>query len=339
MRIGQNPAKAGLKARVPNRLGVSIVTYIPNQTGYFEESLQIVKIEIASLRKNTGEEFDLYVFDNGSCHEVQNELVKLNQDGVIDFLYLSHHNVGKIGALNCAVASMPNEWIVYTDSDFFFRPNWLQESMKLAEAFPEAGMITAQPNIFDQLEGKSKAVAELDLSTFSVANEKLNTPAVEEYCRGIGASEEMRKKYLAMEYPVVMQKSNQTKAVIGACTAQFMSKADFLKKVFPLPHEFVISREEDNEICRKVDSFGALEISTFDPFVVHMGNHLDDMIREEIRSNGVLTVQEPKEQRAQTHKSKLAWKLLVSLHRFGFFRKIFKRLYVNLFELYSIEKK
>ena len=315
------------------------ITYAPNQTGYFAESLEIIKTTIASLRKNTSEDFDLTVFDNGSCPEVQNELVKLNQAGIIDFLTLSPHNSGKIGGLNWAVASMPNEWIVYSDADFLFREHWFEQSLKLAAEFPEAGLITAQPNFFDILEGKSHALDTLDQNALQVTHEKLDRAVVEEYCKGIGVSDEARQKFLSMDSTILRRKTGAIQAVFGSCPAQFMSRREVLQQVFPLPHEFVISREEDNEIIRKVDRMGWLELSTFVPYVVHMGNHLDEAILQEIKASGLSTEAVTIKKASREHKSNFAWKTLVVLNRVGFLRKVFKRLYLNLFELYSIEKK
>jgi hypothetical protein len=254
-------------------------------------------------------------------------------------LTLSQHNIGKIGALNWAIASMTNEWIMYSDSDFFFRKNWLEESMKLAEEFPTAAMITAQPNIFDQLEGKSKVLSELNSNEFSLNSQKLDQAVIENYCRGIGASKEMQEKYLAMDSLIVHRKINGAQAVFGACTAQFLGKREYLEQVFPLHYEFVISREEDNEICRKVDSMRWLQVSTFKPYVIHMGNHLDETILQEIQDSKLNVLLDDLKNQIINHKSNLAWKFLVKLNGIGFLRQIFKRLYINLFELYSIEKK
>ena len=339
MRIGQNPAKAGIKAWQGHRLGVGVITCIPNQSGYFEESLQIVKVEIASLRQNTGEDFDLYLFDNDSCPEVKETLIEMNQTGMIDFLTLSGHNIGKFGAMNALVAGMTNEWIVYTDSDFYFRKNWLEESMKLAAAFPHAGLITAQPNFFDQLEGKSHALDVLDKSSISLFERKLDASVIEDYCRGIGAAPELRQKYLDQNSLLLEQKASGVQAVFGATTAQFLSSREKLLQVFPMPHEFLIAREEDNEVNRRIDAKGWLEVSTLRPYVVHMGNHLDESIAAEAKGDGLYTGAVLERKSTKVYKNNFAWKFLAACNRIGFMRKLFKRLYVNLFELYSIEKK
>jgi len=43
MRHGQNPAKMGIKAYQPKRLGVALLSYIPNQEGFFNQSLEVFK--------------------------------------------------------------------------------------------------------------------------------------------------------------------------------------------------------------------------------------------------------------------------------------------------------
>ena len=73
MRIGRNPFKGAggvNKAYVPKRITVAVLTYIPNFEGYYQMRFETLKISIASLIKNTEGEFDLLIFDNGSCPEV-----------------------------------------------------------------------------------------------------------------------------------------------------------------------------------------------------------------------------------------------------------------------------
>jgi hypothetical protein len=77
MRTGQNPAKKGLPAYRPRRVGVALLSWIPSQDGYFSESLEILKYQIASIHHSI-KDFGLAVFDNGSCRTVQEELEKLH---------------------------------------------------------------------------------------------------------------------------------------------------------------------------------------------------------------------------------------------------------------------
>jgi cellulose synthase/poly-beta-1,6-N-acetylglucosamine synthase-like glycosyltransferase len=107
--------------------------------------LDVLKVSLESMRKDAGLPFDLMVFDNGSCPEVRDFLVKEKEEGRIQYLILSEKNMGKGGAWNVMLAGAPGEIIAYTDADVLFSPNWLSRSVELLETFPNVGMVTARP--------------------------------------------------------------------------------------------------------------------------------------------------------------------------------------------------
>ena len=74
------------------------------------------------MRKDAGLPFDLMVFDNGSCAEVRDFLVKEKEEGRIQYLILSEKNMGKGGAWNVMLAGAPGEIIAYTDCGRFILP-------------------------------------------------------------------------------------------------------------------------------------------------------------------------------------------------------------------------
>ena len=76
MRVGQNPAKAIEYTSQPNRVTVAIITYIPFLSGYYAESLEVLKSCLSSISQNTPQPYDLLVFDNASCLEVQKYLIE-----------------------------------------------------------------------------------------------------------------------------------------------------------------------------------------------------------------------------------------------------------------------
>ena len=173
MRIGSNPAKAGLPAYEPKKLGIALIVYIPLLEGYFQNSLEIFKTQLASIRASTSGEYDLLVFTNGCCQPVVMELQSLYRDKQIDWLIESQYNLGKAGAWNWIFASMPNELICYADSDVLFRPGWLEASLEILEAFPQAGMIAAQSNFFDVLSGEGQAhLAHIANGNYTLEQEK-----------------------------------------------------------------------------------------------------------------------------------------------------------------------
>ena len=145
MRKGQNPAKFVKDVAKPERITAAMLTYIPFLSGFYEETLDVLKVSLDSMRKDAGLPFDLLVFDNGSCPEARDYLIQENEAGRIQYLILSEKNVGKGGAWNVILAGAPGEIIAYADSDVLFSPNWLARSVEILETFPNVGMVTARP--------------------------------------------------------------------------------------------------------------------------------------------------------------------------------------------------
>src|SRR5512147_696891 len=145
MRKGQNPAKFVKDVPRPERITVALLNYIPFLSGFYAETLEVLKVSLESMRRDAGLPFDLMVFDNGSCAEVRDFLVKEKEEGRIQYLILSERNMGKGGAWNVILAGAPGEIIAYADSDILYSPGWLKRSVELLETFPDVGMVTARP--------------------------------------------------------------------------------------------------------------------------------------------------------------------------------------------------
>ena len=131
MRKGQNPAKFVKDVARPERITVALLNYIPFLSGFYAETLDVLKVCMESMRKDAGLPFDLMVFDNGSCAEVRDFLIKEKEEGRIQYLILAEKNMGKGGAWNMILAGAPGEIIAYTDSDVLFSPKWLSRSVEI----------------------------------------------------------------------------------------------------------------------------------------------------------------------------------------------------------------
>jgi glycosyltransferase involved in cell wall biosynthesis len=141
-RLGMNPARGQPSGYHPARLTLAMLTYLPNQAGYFEQRFAVTRLSLESLIENTPEPYDLIVFDNGSCPELVNYLCGLREQGQIQYLILSSRNIGKIGALQIIFRAAPGELIAYSDDDVLFLPGWLDAHLKLFEAYPRVGLVT-----------------------------------------------------------------------------------------------------------------------------------------------------------------------------------------------------
>jgi hypothetical protein len=141
-RVGMNPARGQPSGYQPARITLAMLTYLPNQGGYFEQRFAVTRLSLESLIANTPQPYDLFVFDNGSCPELVDYLRGLRDQGKIQYLILSSRNIGKIGALQIIFRSAPGEIIAYSDDDVLFLPGWLEAHLKLFETYPRVGLVT-----------------------------------------------------------------------------------------------------------------------------------------------------------------------------------------------------
>src|ERR1035437_884488 len=142
-RIGQNPTKWLKEVYQPKPVTLCTAVHIPALEGYWAQSLEVLDLCLTSMVRTAGPDAELMVMDNGSCREVCDHLQKKKDEGVITYLLLSRQNLGKVGAWNLLFTAAPGEYIAYCDSDVLFLQGWLEETMEVARAFPEAGIVTA----------------------------------------------------------------------------------------------------------------------------------------------------------------------------------------------------
>ena len=136
-RIGQNPAKFVKEVAKPARITVAVLNYIPFLSGFYAEMDGVLKACLNSIyQTKLDEDFDVLVFDNGSCDEIKQYLLKEQAEGRIQYLFLSEKNLGKGGAWNMIFDGAPGEIIAYTDNDCVFTPDWLEKSLRILETYP-----------------------------------------------------------------------------------------------------------------------------------------------------------------------------------------------------------
>ncbi len=345
MRKGQNPAKMGLPAYQPKRVGIALLSWIPSQDGYFSQALEILKVQIASIYQST-QDFDLFVFDNGSCPEVQDELQQLHKRGSIHFLFLAKSNLGKTGALNWILSALPNDLICFSDGDVLFRPGWLETSLEILHAFPSAGLVSVQPCLFDILKGKEQAHHGLENNpSFRLSTSLLAPIVVEEYGRGVGLDPGKIEEKKLEPVLVVEEVKSGVRTVIGQSHMQFVMPREVARRIVPLPSSHALFRQETKSVNEHIDQLGLLQLTSMEALVYHMGNQLDETTLEEIhRMNlGAISPQTPVVPPVSSHpgaspSKKRAWQMLSWAARFPFIKKTLLRLYNLLFEFFAQEK-
>jgi len=317
-RIGQNPAKSITHVAKPQDVTAAVITYIPFLSGYYAQSLDVLKICLTSLREHADLPLDLMVFDNASCPEVRNYLTAERDAGKIQYLVLSDRNIGKVGAWNFIFGAAPGEYIAYADSDVYFYPGWLSRHLEVFAAFPQVGMVTGMP--MWSPEKFSTATLQWAERIPDVRVKRGCTLPWADYwrhARSLGMDKsEARARYAEIE--VICLEAGGTRYYLGAAHFQFVAPKAALQSVLPIP-----SRKPMGEVRRldiAINERGYLRVSLPDWRVQHLGNRISG---ETVILGKTAVSNKVRRHRTSTE----AW------YRRGLPRKALYRLYHRLFEI------
>lgn len=270
MRIGQNPAKYVKSVAKPERVTVAVLNYIPFLSGFYAEALEVLKLCLASTRQDAGLPFDLMVFDNGSCPEVQDWLLGEQRAGNIQYLLLSGKNLGKGGAWNIILAGAPGEIIAYADSDVLFSPGWLAESLRILETYPNVGMVTARP--FRSREEYMTGTTAWAENTPGVTLERGHFIPWETFLAfnlSIGREEtEIRTLYENSED--VRLTYQGVPAIVGASHWQFTAYKKVLAQFLPFHMDRPMGQVK--QLDERMNASGYLRLMPEKPFAMNMSN-------------------------------------------------------------------
>jgi len=273
MRVGQNPAKSIESVPQPQKVTIAVVSYIPFLSGYYAQALDVLKACLESLWAHTAEPHDLLVFDNASCPEVRTYLQEAHQQGRIQYLVLSQHNVGKGGAWNFIFQAAPGAFIAYADSDILFRLGWLESSLAILQAFPQAGMVTGRPmrtpeKFYNQTLDWARQAGDVQVENGSF----IPWEVYREHVLSLGTGEEQARQWYDSRSDWRLTRQGVS-AMIGAAHFQFTARKAALAQFLPFKMDRPMGQVRS--LDEQMNAAGYLRLATLEPLVKHMGNQLE----------------------------------------------------------------
>jgi glycosyltransferase involved in cell wall biosynthesis len=273
MRIGQNPAKSVKEVAVPKRVTVAVLSYIPFLSGFYAQTLDVLRLCLGSIWEGTTDvAYDLMVFDNGSCKEAIDFLMEAKSQGKIQYLILSEKNLGKGGAWNIMLAGAPGEIIAYADSDVLFYPGWLSHSIQILETYPAVGMVTSRP--FRTPEQYSSHTIEWAKNTPEAGYQVgsfLSWEDFSSFVLSLGTSEEQARTWYRDDHDLRVN-YHGVPAQIGASHWQFVAWKETLQKFLP----FDMSRPmgQVRQLDERMNAAGFLRLMVAEPLAQNMSNQV-----------------------------------------------------------------
>jgi glycosyltransferase involved in cell wall biosynthesis len=281
-----NPGRGKKSAYQPTRVTVAVLTYIPNQVGYFQDRLEVTRACIHSILANTSAPYDLMVFDNGSCQEAVELLREMRMAGEIDFLMLSAQNIGKIGALKMIFASAPGEIIAYTDDDVFFLPGWLERHLHVIDTYPNVGAVTGMYIKPHMKEGVTATLKFSERTDVMVEKGSLVDRALEQhYIDQTGRTwERYQEEISGLEDVRLTYQGIETFASAGHYQMT-VPKDAILRALPPDWSGNLMGQMRDLDVA--IDHLNLLRLCTTPPTIRLLGNQIDEKSADELREYGV----------------------------------------------------
>lgn len=281
-----NPGRGKMSDYIPARVTAAILTYVPNDVGYFKDRFDVMRVCIESILKNTQEPFDLMVFDNGSSARVVDYLSKQRDMGNIDLLMLSSKNIGKISALQIMFKAAPGEIIAYCDDDVFFLPGWLKRHLEVIDTYPDVGAVSGmyiKPHMKEGVETTMRFAArpDVEMKKGNLVDKDLEI----HYIANMGRTwEQYQKEINGLEDVRITYKGIKTYASAGHY--QFVAVKDQILKAMPDKWKSNLMGQM-RELDITIDQLKMLRLCTTPATVRLLGNKINQEGAEFIREFGI----------------------------------------------------
>ena len=277
MRIGFNPNKD--KIQVPNDFfhQVIVPVYIPNQEGYFKDSLAILHYCLDSLFKTSHNKTYFTIVNNGSCKEVIDYLQKQFQDNKIHEL-IHTSNIGKLNAILKGITGQQIPLITITDADVLFLNGWQKATYAIFETFPKAGTVSTTPSSKMVRHLTSNVLFEKGLSKELRFTKVINPEAMQAFAHSVGNPNLYNKHHL--DKYLTFSKGN-VKAVIGAGHFVATYRAAIFDDLQQRNSIYNLGGNSESDILDKpVIEHGYWRLSTENNYTYHMGNVAESWMEE-----------------------------------------------------------
>ncbi len=281
MRVGTNPEKENNTLEVDIYHRIIIPVYIPNFDGYFKDGLGVFKLCIQSLLKTIHVKTRVTIYNNASHVKVKNFIDDLyDKEELIDQVFHSKTNVGKINAILAASKGCIEPLITISDADVLFKNDWQPSVEELFINFPDAGMVSPVPS--------SKAFKNFaDVNWFyGFFKGKIKLENVRDkeglirFDKSLGNPKPLYNPIHLEKYLVLINKKG--KAVMGCGHFVATLRREVFDKGSNSPaFNKIMGGVENKFIDQPNQNLGFLRLATLENYAYHLGNTIEEWMFDE----------------------------------------------------------
>jgi hypothetical protein len=281
MRVGLNPLRNAIAPDKVPKVVAAVITHLPNQSGYHKERLAIVKACLNSMRENAGMKCAVMVWDNGSCDELKEWLVKQYRP---TSLVLSP-NIGKGSARTCILRMLPESTIVgISDDDMLFYPGWLDEQVKLIKHFPNVGAVSGYP-CRRMMKNNTSTLKWADENGCNITKGRSIPDEWEmDYAESVELNPQEWTDFTKDDLDVLIE----YQGVKAYATAHHCQAVYVAGRVAQLAAWDSMAVTVEGPRDEEIDQAGMLRLATVDRLCRHMGNVIDPKLKAELGEMGLL---------------------------------------------------
>jgi hypothetical protein len=259
----------------PSRVTLAMLSHIPDQSGYFQNRYDVMRLSLESLIAHSPAGTDVLVFDNGSCQPVVDYLRSMRDAGKITYLLLSSRNIGKIGAFQILFRAAPGEIIAYADDDILFLPGWLDASLRVLDSFPNVGMVSGYYVRSHMKHGIQSTLKFAEEAGRTIERGQILPREWEQhYVENYGRTWEQYQQEISGVEDFIIG-ANGAEAFISAQHMQFLTPKHVILEALPTQWGGQLMGQM-KELDISVDGLGYLRLSTREPVTRFLGNAISE---------------------------------------------------------------
>ena len=277
-----NPAKLTGFIQRPSFLRIAIPVYIPNLTGYFAQSLEILELCVESLHLSATNVIAVTVVANGCAREVVDDLGRMFDRGVIDQLIVNRTNVGKTRAVCSALKGAEEQVLAWADADVLFKRGWLEEVVRIFSAFPECASVAPFPSVHLAWSGTSATMLGAFASRLLCQRDVVPREDLDNYARSVGTPKLFKEEQRTSPWLV-------KRGDVLACTGSVHFVCCLRREVIGAMHNDPSIRtplgpEAMSILDSPAENLGFWRLSTVRAKVWHMGNTVEPWMKEHVET-------------------------------------------------------